>query len=343
LVVAFCKDPAFSEGAPCLALLNKAHHNKAAITYNEVHLVRDDLKRLRGAAEDLHGEFRRWRWREPGPEHTAKVIALRPGRHPVFEIRVYPDLAAFTGPAPTDGTQDTETERFDSAWLDDKAFFYVKNENLGFAAPAGSLVVVECDPKPGNDRNLVIAIRGDRIYARRLLRPQSSGGPVSLAAEAPDPRKSPPTLVLDPSEVQVHRILGVLFEILPPPREKQEAVQLDDAPGLARVATAYRVRDHSALPLALPGQLVLGGARITPAELDAHEGKLVALTLTDGSGIFKRVGPRLPGALAPLRQFESIGGLGSSEIVASEAIDGQFPGVPVMAYARQIVGILYDV
>ena len=89
--------------------------------------------------------------------------------------------------------------------------------------------------------------------------------------------------------------------------------------------------------------LVLGGACITPAELDAYEGKLVALTLTDGAGIFKRVGPKLPGALAPLRQFESIGGLGSSEIVASEAIDGEFSGVPVMAYARQVLGVLYDV
>jgi hypothetical protein len=343
VVVGFCRDTALAGGAPCLALLNRAHHSsKAAITYNDVHLVRDDLKRLRGAAEGLHGVFRTWRWREPGPEHPAKVMPLRPARHPVFEVQIYPDLAAFTGPPPSGGTQDTETERFDSAWLDDKAFFYVKNENLGFAAPAGSLVVVECDPKPGNDRNLVIALRGQNTYARRLLRPRS-GGPVSLAAEAPDPRKSPPTLVLDPSEVQIHRVLGVLFESLPPPREKQEAVQLEDAPGLARVATAYRVRDDSALPLALPGQLVLGGACITPAELDAYEGKLVALTLTDGAGIFKRVGPKLPGALAPLRQFESIGGLGSSEIVAIEAIDGRFSGVPVMAYARQVLGVLYDV
>jgi hypothetical protein len=343
LVVGFCRDPALTDGASCLALLNKAHHNKAAITYNDVHLVRDDLRRLRGAAEGLHGVFRTWRWREPGPEFTAKVTPLKPSRHPVFEVQVHPDLAAFTGPSPSGGTQDTETERFDSAWLDDKAFFYVKNENLGFAAPAGSLVVVECDPKAGNDRNLVIALRGESVYARRLLRPLSGGGSVSLAAEAPDPRKSPPTLVLDPSEVQIHRVLGVLFESLPPPREKQEAVQLEDAPGLARVATAYRVRDDSALPLALPGQLVLGGACITPAELDAYEGKLVALTLTDGAGIFKRVGPKLPGALAPLRQFESIGGLGSSEIVASEAIDGEFSGVPVMAYARQVLGVLYDV
>ena len=294
LVVAFCKDPGLANGAPCLALLNKAHHNKAAITYNDVHLVRDDLKRLRGAAEDLHGEFRRWRWREPGRKYAAKIIPLEPSQHPVFDVQVYPDLAAFTGPLPSGETQDTDTERFDSAWFDDKAFFYVKNENLGFAAPAGSLVVVECDPKPGNDRNLVIALRGESIYARRLLR-RGVDGPLSLAAETPDPRKSPPTLVLDPSEVQIHRVLGVLFENVLPPRDKQEAVKFDDVPGLASVATAYRVRDGSALPLALPGQLVLGGPRIMPVQLDVYEGTLVALTLMDGTGIFKRVGPKLPG------------------------------------------------
>jgi hypothetical protein len=65
-------------------------------------------------------------------------------------------------------------------------------------------------------------------------------------------------------------------------------------------------------------------------------------TLTDGAGILKRVGPKLPGTMAPLRQFESIGGLGSSEIVASEAIEGQLPQVPVMAYAREVLGVLYD-
>ena len=80
-----------------------------------------------------------------------------------------------------------------------------------------------------------------------------------------------------------------------------------------------------------------------PVQLDAYEGTLVALTLMDGTGIFKRVGPKLPGMLAPLRQFESIGGLGSSAIVASEAIEGQFSGVPVMAYARQVLGVLYYV
>jgi hypothetical protein len=63
---------------------------------------------------------------------------------------------------------------------------------------------------------------------------------------------------------------------------KQEAVQIDDAPSLKKIVTSYRVRDDSALPLALPGQIVLGGTDIPATDLGAHEGKLVALTLTDG-------------------------------------------------------------
>src|ERR1700689_1504056 len=54
----------------------------------------------------------------------------------------------------------------------------------------------------------------------------------------------------------------------------------------------------------------------TPRWRTSLEEALVALTLDDGSSIFKRVGAALPGGLAHLRQFESIGGLGSSQVLA---------------------------
>jgi len=342
LVTDFCSDPALAEGAPCLALINTAHHNKSAITYKQVYDVRDDLKRLRTMVEDMHEEFRRWRWRDPSPEAMAEIIPLKAKLHPSFNVQVYPDLAAFTNAAPVGETQDVVGERFDGAWFKDKALFYVKNENLGFAAPSGTIVVVECDPKPGKDRNLVIALRGERVYARRLLRPEKSAVAIALSAQTPDPRKSPPTLMFDPAEIQLHRILGVLFDDIPPPTGKQEAIPIDDVPSLAKIETAYKVREESALPLALPGQLVLGGPLISPVKLDENRGRLVAITLTDGSGIFKRVGPKLPGTMAPLRQFESIGGLGASEVIATEEIGSQFDGVPVMAYARLVLGVVYE-
>jgi hypothetical protein len=147
--------------------------------------------------------------------------------------------------------------------------------------------------------------------------------------------------MVDPDETQLHRVVGIIFDDLPPPVGKQEAVQIEDAPSLRKVVTAYRVRDESALPLALPGQIVLGGATIRPGDLGSHEGKFVALTLTDGSSIFKRVGPTLPG-LKSLRQFDSIGGLGASEVVVTEAVEGQFEKLRVMESARHVLGVIYD-
>lgn len=126
-----------------------------------------------------------------------------------------------------------------------------------------------------------------------------------------------------------------------PPPGGGEATTIDTAPELGQIEVAYRVREESAVPLALPGQILLGGAELTPSELDAWEGKLVAVTLDDGTSIFKRVGARLPGSLAGLRQFETIGGLGSSIVVAIEALAAP-ARLPAIVSARRILGVLYD-
>ncbi|MDP1701728.1 MAG: hypothetical protein Q8L53_12325 [Aestuariivirga sp.] len=341
MIIDFCNDPALKDGHGCLALLNKAHHrDKSKISYKDVKDEDEHLRRLRGRIEDVHEEFRRWKWRDAATS-LSNIVPLKPGSHPNFVIPIFPDLAAFTGSPRSGGTQDEANDTFDSRWFENKSFFYLKNENMGFAAPATSIVVVESDPKPGNDRNLVIALHNGEVLARRLLRPQADTSSLALAAQTPDPRKSPPTRMLDPSETQIHRVLGVLFDDSPPPMGKQEAVQIDNAPSLQNIVASYRVRDESALPLALPGQIVLGGTAILPTDLDAYEGKFVALTLTDGASIFKRVGPTLPG-LKSLRQFESIGGLGASEVIATETVEGQFSHLRLMEFARRVVGVIYE-
>lgn len=93
------------------------------------------------------------------------------------------------------------------------------------------------------------------------------------------------------------------------------------------------------MPLALPQQIVLGGPSIDWAEIGRHEEALVALTLDDGSSIFKRVGSALPGNLGRLRQFESIGGLGSSSQVL--AVGKSQPGITGVRFARRIIGVIY--
>ncbi len=107
---------------------------------------------------------------------------------------------------------------------------------------------------------------------------------------------------------------------------------------LKGIEIAFRVVDDSAVPLALPKQVVLGGCCIELSELARHKDTLVALALDDGSSIFKRVGAALSGDLAHLLQFESIGGLGSSQILS---VGKPHKGFRIVTSARAIIGVLY--
>ncbi len=341
ILAAFCNDPAMAPVAEARRILNQSHHDKASISYVDVERVDADLKRLRTGIERVHGEFRRYRWREPlTTEAPSNVVTLVPVRAPAFSVPVSQDIAAFTGHIPSGGSQDGSDELLSSNWFDDKALFYIRHDTMGFAIPAGSVAIVEAVPSMVRDHSLVVARRGAQAFARRLLRPRNGEG-FSLAAEAIDPRGSRPTLAFEDHGIDTHRVVGALFSHLPPPEGREEANEITGDPILAKVEVAYRVREDSAVPLALPGQVILGGGMLTAADLARMEGQIVALTLEDGTSILKRVGSPVSSALPYLRQFETIGGLGDSAVIATEAIEGA-PDVPVMAYARRIVGVIYD-
>lgn len=342
VVKRFVDDPGLAEGALPRRVLNTSHHDKASITYMDVKDVEKDFARLRTGVEKMHEQFRLHRWREPlVPTDAAdtNVQLLPVMMRPTFSVPVCPDIAAFTGSVPTGGSQDTATEQLDGSWFEGKALFYVRGETLGFAIPSGAVAIVEVEPYPGRDSNLVIARYQGNVLARRLVKAPGSLG-VSLAAQMPDPRTPRPTMAYDESKVRLHRVVGAIFTDMPPPPGGGEATPVDTVPELARIEVAYRVREDSAVPLALPGQVILGGAELMPSELAALEGRLVAVTLDDGTSIFKRVGARLSGSFAHLRQFETIGGLGSSMVIATEFVDGGI-SVPVMVSARRVFGVLY--
>ncbi|HEY6527540.1 MAG TPA: AAA family ATPase [Cellvibrionaceae bacterium] len=338
---AFCLEPSLLPTAEARRILNESHHNKASISYADVAKIDNDIKRLRTSIEQVHEEFRRYRWREP----TAKVIQdnillLKPISVPKFEFPVCPDIAAFTGHLSEFASQDSSDEIFSSRWFDDKALFFIRHDTLGFAIPSGSVAIIEMDSSPGVDHSLVIARKGKQIYARRLLRSRN-GAIMSLCAEATDPRLSRPTLSFDERAIELHRIVGVLFTAEIPPDGREEATEIFNSSSLSKIEVAYRVREESAVPLALPNQIALAGKRLTAQDLNGMEGKLVAITLSDGSSILKRVGSSLSGALSHLRQFEKIGGLGDSIVVCSNDTDTS-SNIPAMLYARPILGIIYD-
>lgn len=342
-VVDFATSPHLAQGTEPLRVLNTSHHDKATLSAGEIAGVADALDQLRKLGDRMHAEFRHWRWQEPLREPDAPPTLEPLGEiiAPKFSVLVHPDLAAFTASAGGEASQDTSSETLQETCFADKTLFYLRTDNLGFAAPSGAIAIVERSPYVGKDHNLVIARQGKNVLARRLLR-APKGDMIGLASEAADPREAKPTLFCPANDLAVHRVAGILFDSSPPPQGKGEAIEIESTDGLQRIQCAYRVVEESAVPLALPGQVVLGGAIINADEIETKLGELVALTLKDGRSIFKRIGKGLDGDLGPFRLFESIGGLGDSLIVAMEEIEGQ-PDVATFAFARSVVGVLYDV
>lgn len=338
----FCNHSGIAQGAECLGVLNTAHHNKASLSAGEVGRVSQEIQQLTKLAEQMHGAFRQWRWREPLEDTTPRnVVALASVRPPAFRAPIHPDLAAFTASSGHDVTQDIATDVLSGEWFADKSLFHIKSENFGFAIPSGRIAIVESVPYGGQDHHLVIAKDKGNILARRLLRPPGSVE-ITLSAEAPDPRNAKPTLIFLPGSVTLHKVVGMLVEQTPPPVGKGEAGELASAQSLDRIVTAYRVREDSAIPLALPGQVVLGGEDIPADRIGLMEGQSVALTLASGAGVFKRVGSALPPPFSHLRQFESIGGLGDSLIVSMVQDDGH-GNMPVFFNARVVLGVIYTI
>jgi hypothetical protein len=339
----FCDCKAFAQGAEPRRVLNTAHHNKSSLSAGDVAAVASDLDVVCKLTERMHIEFRHWRWHEPLLEAVApsNVVQFKPVAAPAFKVLIQPDLAAFAGTSAHGGSQDVASEVFDEAWFNDKTLFLVRTKNLGFSVPDGCIAIAESNACEGKDHDLVIVRQRGHLLARRLFR-HPHGDELTLAAEAPDPRESKPSLQFNTGDVALFRIVGMLMEQPAPPPGKGEAMELSFAASLLHVKTAYRVRDESGIPLALPGQVVLGGDIVMKDQLVTMEGTLIALGLDDGSSVFKRIGDPVPGTGGRLWQFESVGGLGKSMVISLVESDEKST-VPRFVCARRVIGVLYTV
>jgi hypothetical protein len=336
----FADHPALTEGSPVLTLMNKAHHGRRGeIRAADVAQCEADLSELIEIVEQMYDECYRWRRRDVSEVTISDVVKtpLMAMPNPGLDIMVCPDLAAFT--RPSFGESQESPELFDRQSFQSKASFFLRRPNFGFAAPTGSIAIVEAAPGPVADRRLVIARHGSAVYARRLVRGVNSNI-VGLTAEIPDPRsRTPKTIFLPDNEVALHQVVGILFDHkISIVQGRNEAEPVDISSTLQSIEIAFRVVDDSAVPLALEKQVVLGGPCIRLDEIDHHRDALVAVTLDDGSSIFKRVGAPLPGELSHLRQFESVGGLGSSQVLA---IGKPHKGFRTVTNSRLIIGVLY--
>ncbi|QDH66611.1 MULTISPECIES: ATP-binding protein [Pseudomonas] len=339
IIKGFVNDHALNDGSATLGLLNKSHHrDKERIRPQDVSDIKEHLERLRKGVERAHEEFRTFNRREPLAIPSTTMASLCPAEVSEFRVSIRASLKAFVRGATVGDSQEVEFEEITSDWFQSKAFFYIRSNTLGFAGPQGSVAIVEIEASAPTDRQIVIARTGKDVFARRLLKPQHSEF-VALAAETPDPRKSPPTQLLHENQLLLHPIVGMFFGSLDfVPSSKNEAVQVPAVPQIQKIQSAYRIKEDSAVPLALPDQIALGGAAIAMDEFDAHLDEYVALHLDDGSSLFKRVGAKLPAPLQHLRQFESIGGLGLADVLA---VDAEHIGLRRVLDAVSIIGVLY--
>lgn len=338
----FVDHPALADGSPVLTLMNKSHHGRRQeIRAADVSVCSADLGELLETVDQMSEECYRWRRRDV-PSDEPSVTApgsITPTSTLNLDVVICPDLAAFTESAPSGGSQEP-LEALNSDLLDNTAAYYLRRPNFGFAAPPGSIAIVEATPGPVGDRRLVVARHGESVFARRLVRGVNADT-IGLTAEVPDPRtKNPKTQFFDDVEVAIHQVVGIIFSHSVKIEQGQgEAVLIDADDVLSRVEIAFRITDDSAVPLALDGQVVLGGQHINLDEIGNYDDELVALALDDGSTVFKRIGAALTGELSHLRQFESIGGLGSSHILS---IGMEHNGFRQVINARIIVGVLYN-
>ncbi|MEX2515951.1 MAG: AAA family ATPase [Gammaproteobacteria bacterium] len=338
----FVEHPALADGSPVIILMNKVHHGRRQeIRAADVAQCANHLSDLLKLVERMYEECYRWRRRDASKNLFPSKVpsALVPLSCPELHVLVCPDLAAFTQHVPSGESQEPP-EQLDPQLLDNTAAYYLRRPNFGFAAPTGTIAFVDAVPGPAPDRALVVVRHGNAVYARRLVR-SADENVIGLTAEVPDPRsRTPKSIILPETEVAIHKVVGIIFtHSVTVAQGQDEAVLVDDAVDvLKRIEVAYRVRDDSAVPLALEKQVVLGGGRIELSDLGQCKDELVALTLDDGSSIFKRVGTTLSGELANLLQFESIGGLGSSQILSVGKPQNGFRSVIT---ARTIIGVFY--
>src|SRR5690606_20839186 len=103
---------------------NESHHDKASITYMDVKRVEPQFASLRTAIEDVHEQFRLYRWREPLAAMDTAVIgnvaSLQSMAAPTFTIPLCPDIAAFVGQSPAGGSQEVLEEQLEGSWFEGK-------------------------------------------------------------------------------------------------------------------------------------------------------------------------------------------------------------------------------
>ena len=208
-------------------------------------------------------------------------------------------------------------------------------------AGVGDFLIVS-DGVAAASGNLVVACVGGRLLARRLSVPETNPDVAVLTAQAIDPYAIPTPVIAPLTGLSRKKVVGILFagSRRPPEAGADEAVIVADHAGywnLVDGGRLFKVEGRSAEPLALEGQYLIAGNRVTgAAEISRLDGRLVIAVDGDGGCYFKR----LRVARAGMALLESLNPDGTcpSELMS---LDGAMD-LPQLKSAFPVRGVLFE-
>lgn len=329
------------KGASAIKLLEMSHHaGRCSLTMAEAveveahwrEKIEPALRRAFSLARDhflLHGGLRALHAAEPDctlPEgYTAKVKSLR--------FQMLGRAAALTGGLAADGRVDLDLSatRPSPLVLGRHLAFRLGAPTLEPVARKGDILLVREKGEP-SPKSLVVARSEDRVVARRFEIADNHSDIAVLTAHAINPRQIARPIVVKKHTLQLHKIIGVLFDHTPNLIGVEEEVC--DCGGesvLHRYVTEVKglveVVGQSAEPIALDGQMLMIGASVAPDDaLARFEGRPVIAGDGDDNRYFKR-----------LRRGEA-----NTVVLESLEISGDFPPV-VLTYRTGQTTDLKDV
>jgi hypothetical protein len=235
----------------------------------------------------------------------------------------------------------TEWDAGEKVVLPNHEVFQLAAGTLDPVAGVGDLIIVS-NYAPINPRNLVVAVSGSTLLARRLNKPENHSEIVVLTGQATDPSSIPQPIIVQP-DTNFRKIVGTLFtaHLLPVPSidPEREFVAVSDPSILQRTmkgARLFKVEGRSAEPIALEGQFLI--TRDKPVKADAIaslDGRLVVGIDENGARYFKRL--RCHQRIVVLESLNP-DGLTAAEVLS---LDGSY-SLPKITEALEVVGVLFE-
>jgi hypothetical protein len=310
--------PGLRPDAPFYKIINHAHHRLSGITPVDARDVESAFDGIEGLLRSCTASYARFMGRLTR-EDSDLVLVECPDAPPPMDVRVSEFTVLGQLSARSTGDRLAESERSETIELGSLAplaLYAIRAPTLGLLAlpQQVALVAVEREARDGDP---VIALSGDRTYARRLARDARDPSRIALIADRSGAERVPPAVILPSAKTLVMPIVGILFDQVAA-EGREEAVLVPDSALLRRLRHAARVVDNSAYPVIRNGDVVLIEG-IEDVALDTLEGRIVAVLTASADerfGFLKRMGQEVGRGL---RIFENIGLEGRSVCIATSS------------------------